>query len=120
MYMITLVLHNPDLLEEVLAAWRSVGIYRATILFSMGVGQANQKGGLRDDIPLIPSLEDFYEIPESLGRTIFAVVQEESMVKQVLEATQNVLGDLEQPKTGILFVTPVTQAYGLEKKKHTK
>jgi nitrogen regulatory protein PII len=120
MYMITLVLHNPDLLEEVLAAWRAAGIHRATVLFSMGIGQAHQKGGLRDDIPLIPSMEDFYEIPESFGRTIFAVVRGEDIIKQVLEATQNVVGDLEQPKTGILLVTPVTQAYGLEKSQRAK
>jgi nitrogen regulatory protein P-II 1 len=119
MYMITLVLHNPDLLEEVLAAWRIAGIHRATVLFSMGIGQVHQKG-LRDDIPLIPSLEDFYEIPESLGRTIFAVVRGEDIIKQVLEATQSVVGDLEQPKTGILFITPVTHAYGLEKSRNTK
>ena len=115
MYMITLVLHNPDLLEETLAAWRAVGIHRATILFSMGIGQAHQKGGLRDDIPLIPSLDDFYEIPESLGRTVFAIVRDESMISQILAATQSVIGDLNQPKTGILFVTPISHAYGLEK-----
>ncbi len=120
MYMLTLVLHNPDLLEEVIAAWRTAGIHRATVLFSMGIGQSGQKLGLREDIPLIPSLEDFYEIPENLGRTIFAVVRGEDTVEQVLEATQNVVGDLENPKTGILFVTPVTQAYGLEKKHSRK
>jgi hypothetical protein len=104
----------------VLAAWRTVGVHRATILFSMGIGQATQKGGLRDDNPLIPSLDDFYEIPASLGRTIFAVARGDDIVQKVLEATQSIIGDLNQPKTGILFVTPITQAYGLEKNRHEK
>ncbi|MCA2002266.1 MAG: hypothetical protein LDL51_10415 [Chloroflexi bacterium] len=115
-YMVTLVLYNPDLLEEVAAAWRQAGIQRATVLFSMGVGQIHQKTGLRDDIPLIPSLEDFYEMPQTLGRTLFAVVNSEDILPKIVEATRQVLGDLEKPKTGILFVTPVIQAYGLDKK----
>jgi len=120
MYMITLVLHNPDLLEEVLAVWREVGVHRATILFSMGIGQATQKGGLRDDIPLIPSLDDFYEIPASMGRTVFAAVRGDDIVQRVVDATQSIVGDLSQPKTGVLFVSPIAQAYGLEKNQQAK
>lgn len=117
MYLITFVLHDPDLLEEVLEAWREAGIYDATVLFSTGMEHIRQKGGLRDDIPLIPSLDDFYEAPQTLGRTIFTIIQDESRVEPIVAATQKIVGDLEKPDTGILFVSPLLRAYGINKQK---
>lgn len=120
MYLVTLVLHDPDLLEEVIAAWREVGISGATVLFSTGMGRLHQKEGLRDDIPLIPSLDDFYEAPQTLGRTIFTVIQEEAVIEKILAATQDIIGDLEKSDTGILLISPLFRAYGIEKKKGKK
>jgi hypothetical protein len=120
MYMIILVLHNPDLLKELMEAWDKEGVDGATILFSVGMGKFLEKQGLRDDIPLIPSLEDFYEASETLSRTIFATVKEEAMIDKIVAATQRVMGDLNKPETGMLLVMPVLKAYGLYKTGRTK
>ena len=120
MYQVTLVLHDPDLLEEVVAAWREAGVQGATVLFSTGMGRIHQKEGLRDDIPLIPSLDDFYEAPQTLGRTIFTVIQDEALIDKILAATQKIVGDLEESDTGVLLVAPLLRAYGVEKKKGKK
>jgi Kef-type K+ transport system membrane component KefB len=85
-----------------------------------GMGQFLEKLGLRDDIPLIPSLEDFYEASEKLSRTIFATVKEETMIDKIVAATQRVMGDLNMPETGMLLVMPVLKAYGLYKTGRTK
>jgi hypothetical protein len=37
------------------------------------------------------------------------------MVDRVLKATTEFVGDWSRPDVGVLFVLPVTQAYGLEK-----
>ncbi|MBK9600573.1 MAG: hypothetical protein IPO36_01830 [Anaerolineales bacterium] len=63
MYLIILFLYNPDLLEEVLKEWEEAGVENATVQFSTGMERVIQKQGIRDDIPLIPSLDDFYEAP---------------------------------------------------------
>lgn len=115
MYFVILVLHDPDLLEELMEEWDKEGVDGATILFSSGMGRYLQKQGLRDDFPLIPSLDDFYEAPETLSRTIFATVKDEAMIDKILAATQRVMGDLNQPETGMLLVMPVLKAYGLYK-----
>ncbi|MBE0670333.1 MAG: hypothetical protein IH588_07080 [Anaerolineales bacterium] len=115
MYLIILFLYNPDLLEELLKEWDNEGVEGATIQFSTGMERILQKHGLRDDIPLIPSLDDFYEAPETVSRTIFTVVKEESMIEKILNATQRITGDLNNDETGVLVAVPVLKAYGINK-----
>ena len=117
MYMILLILHDPDLLEEVLKEWQEAGVSGATIVFSAGMSRFRQMEGMREDIPLMPSLDDFYEAPPTLSRTIFTIVKEESMIERVHAATQRVVGDLTRPDTGILIALPVLKCYGVEERK---
>lgn len=118
MYLVIFVLNNPDLLEEIMSAWNKIGVDGATVFFSTGMERVRQKQGMgmRDDIPLIPSLDDFFEAPETLSRTIFTAVKDEAMIDKIVQATQELVGDLNEPETGILLVTPILRAYGLEKK----
>lgn len=116
MFFILFVMHNPDLLEELIRAWEAAGVKRATVMFSTGMRRL-QEQGLRDDIPLIPSLESFYQMSQTFSRTIFTTVQDESMIEKVLAATQRVVGDLRDHETGVFLVLPVIKAYGLEKGK---
>jgi len=115
MYLIILFLYNPDLLEELLKEWDGEGVEGATVQFSTGMERILQKQGIRDDLPLIPSLDDFYEAPETVSRTIFVVIKEEAMIEKILAATQRVTGDLNTPGTGVLLVMPVFKAYGIDK-----
>ena len=108
MYLIILFLYNPDLLEEVLKEWEEAGVENATVQ------------GIRDDIPLIPSLDDFYEAPETVSRTIFTAVKEEAMIDKILAATQRITGDLNNEKTGVMLVLPVLKAYGIDKQGKSK
>lgn len=120
MYLIVLFLYNPDLLEELLLSWSEEGVDGATVLFSTGMERLLQKQGIRDDLPLIPSLDDFYEAPETISRTIFAVIKEEAMIEKILAATQRVTGDLNIPGVGVLLVMPVFKAYGIDMQGKTK
>lgn len=116
MYMVLFVLHDICFMDEVLTAWEEAGVSGVTILPSTGLARLREKSTLRDDLPLIPSLEDITEHVENLNRTIFTVVDNEEMVDKVVEATQNIVGDLNLPNTGILVVIPVLRAYGLNRK----
>jgi hypothetical protein len=46
---------------------------------------------------------------------LLAVVNDTQPIDQLLEATERILGPLASPDTGILFVVPVEQAWGLRK-----
>ncbi len=116
MFLILFVLDDPDKLDEVLDAWEEAGVNGVTVLPSTGLGRIRRGADYRDDLPLIPTLGDFYNRTEEFHRTLFTVVQGEKMVKQVVAATEAVIGDLNLPNTGMMVVLPVSQAYGLDRK----
>ena len=117
MYLILFVLNDPDRLEELLIAWEENGVEGATVPFSTGLGRIRELQGWRDDMPLIPSLSDFYQAPENLNRTIFTLVRTEAEVDAIHAATKKVVGDFDEHRTGLLLVLPVARAYGLRKGK---
>lgn len=116
MYMVFFVLHDPNLLSDVLEAWNETGVKGITILPSTGLKRLQSDDVLREDMPLIPSLEDIMHQEERLNRTLFTIVEDDEMVDRVVQATQSVVGDLEQPKTGILTVLPIAKVFGLNRK----
>jgi nitrogen regulatory protein PII len=116
-YMILFVLHDADWMDEILTAWEEAGVSGITILPSSGLARLRQKGALRENLPLIPSLEDLIEHTENTNRTLLTIVDGDELVDRVVSATQQVLGDLNNPNTGILAVIPVARVYGLHRKK---
>lgn len=111
-HMILLVVDNPDQCPSVLDAWEELGVGGITILDSTGLGRL-RKAGLRDDIPLMPSLSHLLKGREERHRTIFTVVEGEEWVDRIVEKTQAILGDLNEANVGVLFVLPVSRVIGL-------
>ncbi|NLG98937.1 MAG: P-II family nitrogen regulator [Chloroflexi bacterium] len=117
-YMVLLVLHEVERLEQVLDAWEEAGVGGITLLATTGIGRIREKHALRDDLPLIPSLADLLMNPheELLNRTIFSIVDSEEMVDRLVEATERITGSLDLPHTGIIAVLPVARVHGLRRK----
>jgi len=113
MSLILFVLNDPDHLQAVLAAWERTGVGGVTVLPSTGLGRIRQKQGLREDFPLLPGLEDFYRHDADTSHTLFTIVDTDEMVQKVVQATRQVVGDLDQPGRGILAVLPTTSVHGL-------
>lgn len=114
-FMIFFVLHDLRKMEDVLNAWDKAGVSGITILPSTGLARHRNGGILRDDMPLIPSLEDLIERAQNTNRTFFSVVDGEEMVDKVIAATESVTGNLDLPDTGILIAMPVARARGLRR-----
>jgi nitrogen regulatory protein P-II 1 len=115
-YLILFVLHDQNLMHNILESWEKAGVNGITVLFSTGLKRLQAVDVLREDLPLIPSLEDFIQQEERLNRTLITIVQDDEMVDKVVEATQSITGDLNLPNTGILTVLPVARVYGLDRK----
>lgn len=116
MHLIMFVLHDPEKLTELLNSWDAAGVSGVTIIPSTGIGRLKASDMLREDLPLMPSLEDILEAPERYNRTLFTLVEGQEMIDRVVEATERVIGDLDEPNTGILTVIPVSRIYGLHRK----
>jgi nitrogen regulatory protein P-II 1 len=112
MKIILFVLNDPSKLVALLNAWKEAGANGATILSSTGMGRINQSMALRDDLPLMPSLSDFFVQSEELSRTLFTVIPDD-LVERFLDVTEHIVGDLQLPGNGILVVLPTDSVHGL-------
>jgi nitrogen regulatory protein PII len=117
--LVVLVLDDPEQCRDVLDAWEAAGAPGVTILDSSGLGRV-RRATLRDDLPLMPSLSDLLQRDEDHHRTLFTLIMDPSLIEVIVEATQAVIGDLDSKDTGLLFVVPVNQVYGLRKVGGTK
>ena len=116
-YLVLLVLHDLTRLDNILSAWEKTGVSGITVIPTTGIGRIREKFALRDDMPLIPSLDDLLlESREELqNRTLFSIVENEELVDRLITATEAVLGDMYQPHTGIIAVLPLARVHGLNR-----
>jgi nitrogen regulatory protein P-II 1 len=113
-YLVVLIVDDPIHCPAILNAWEDAGVSGVTILESTGLGRI-RRGGLREDLPLFPSLHELVEGEEVSHRTLLSVVKEQEMVDEMVRLAQGIIGDLDAPHSGFLFVVPVLQAYGLNR-----
>jgi nitrogen regulatory protein PII len=99
MKMVMLVLDDLNELDNVLDAWSDVGVTGVTIFETTGFFRRRAR-------PL--GLRFLFSIPQpgdgSFQRghyTLMAIVPNEETVYRCLEAAESVIGDLDQPNTGI-------------------
>ena len=111
-HMILLVLDKLEQCPSVLDAWDAAGAAGITILESTGLARV-RKSAIRDDLPLMPSIDSLLKGREEHHRTLFTVVEDEALVDRIIEVTQTITGNLDEPNSGALFVLPVTRAVGL-------
>lgn len=114
-YLVVLIVNDPEDCPAILDAWDAAGVSGITILYSSGLGHV-RKSGLLDDMPLLPSLEDLFQGEEVHHRTLMSVVEGQPMVDRLVQVTRSITGDLDRPHSGFMFVVPVSQVYGLDRK----
>lgn len=111
-HMVLLIVNNLEQCPNVLDAWEAAEVPGITILESTGLGNIRQ-AGIRDDLPLMPSLSDLLRTKEHRHRTLFTVVEGEEKVEELIAISQKILGNMDQPDNGVLFVLPVSRVVGL-------
>lgn len=94
MEMILFVLDDPGKIEQLLDEWRSIGITGVTVMESTGFHR------LKKRIPM-PFAYTAGNIVEEGHLTLFAIVKDNSVVKKCLAVTEKVVGDLNEPNTGV-------------------
>ena len=118
-YMVLLVIDDVEHGPAVLDAWEEAGVKGVTIMRSSGLGRIRQ-AGLRDDLPLMPGLDDLLESEEHPNNTFISVVDSQELVDKMVAIAQDILGDMNGSNTGFLCVLPVNQVYGLGKPRPDK
>lgn len=114
MYMIMYVSKDVEQAAEMLDVWVQAGVTGVTILESAGLQQA-VSGGIRSDVGIVFSLKNLLRAQEIHHRTLFTAIKNEDTLIRVIEASTRQVGDWSRPDVGVLFVWPLTQAFGLDK-----
>lgn len=99
MYMMMFVLDNPDHLDSILDAWKELGVGGATIFESTGYYRR------RHAQPL--GARYLFGAPSAAAQssqgnlTLFSIVPDETLIQRCIETAESIVGDLDQPHTGV-------------------
>jgi hypothetical protein len=116
MYMIMFVSRTVEQASDMLDVWVKAGVTGVTILESAGLQQTLENSGIREDVGIVFSLKSLMRAQEIHHRTLFSAIQDETILNRVVQATTAYVKDWSLPNAGVLFVWPLSHAYGLNKK----
>lgn len=108
MKLLILILNKVEKLEEVLEGFLEIGITGATVIDSVGMGHV-----LSEEVPIFAGLRFMFAGTKPHNKTIFSAIKDERE-KPAIELLQKILGDLNQPGTGIVFTIPIEKVEGLK------
>ncbi len=101
------VIQRPELLSSILLEFNNKGISGATVFESMGMGYL-----MAENAPIFARLSQVAMGSTAPSRTLMAII-EDHQVELAVEIIEDVIGDLTQPNTGIVFTVPVDFIRGL-------
>ncbi|PID86841.1 MAG: hypothetical protein CSA11_06435 [Chloroflexi bacterium] len=110
MYMLIMVLDNSEYLDDVLQAWVDAGVPGVTILESTGVDRVlprEQAGSM------FAGFSHIFGASRVGHNTLFAVIESMALAETAVQATEAIIGDMNNPRTGIMFTLPVAKTWGI-------
>ena len=110
MYLLVLVLENNELLPEILEQLLQAGVKGTTVLNSVGMGRLLAQYGKSS--PVGQLVKEKLRKGNYTNKTLFAVINAESLLNNAIDAIESVVGDLEKPDTGILFTIKLDRVIG--------
>ena len=110
MFLLVAVLNSDAHVRKVLEGFTAIDVGGATVIDSRGMGQM-----LAADIPIVASIARLLggsPVQES-SKMIFSVISNTEALERAKKIVLGAVGDMTQKGVGIMFVVPVSEAYGL-------
>jgi CBS domain-containing protein len=104
------ILHKTDKLAELLDTWQAIGVPGVTMFEGVGGFRANQrlkKGGFRS------SWGHLFKFDELHSKTLIAVIDGDDLLERAIAEAERLVGDFDDPNTGLLFTLQVNKVIGL-------
>lgn len=114
MYMVMFVLDDPSLLDEALDAWEKIGVTGVTVIESTGINRlrnARQVG-----TTFMAGINRLISGDLEMHYTLFTIVRGEETVQKCVAAVEKIVGDLDQPNSGVLAAWPLSFIKGVPEK----
>ncbi|MGI6684669.1 MAG: P-II family nitrogen regulator [Bacillota bacterium] len=107
MNMLVLILDDDNKVDEVLLTMSELGIKGATLIDSAGMGAI-----LRAQFPYMSNMRNVMQNKKIANKTILTVINNQELLRKTISSLKSQL-NLDKPGTGIMFVVPVTEVYGI-------
>jgi hypothetical protein len=107
MFIVMFVLDDPGRLDALLETWEEAGIRGVTIVESTGIHRRRKR-----ILPMRYVLPSTGNVEES-HYTLFAIVESDAVVRACLRVTEQLVGDLNEPNTGVFAAWPLTVVKGI-------
>ena len=101
MQLVFIVIHEPDMLQDVLTGLLEVGVTTATIFESQGMGQA-----VMDRLSIFSGFRDLWRGELGYNKTLFTVV-EDDVVQELAKVVKDILSSSDSLSKRIIFSVPV-------------
>jgi nitrogen regulatory protein PII len=108
MHLLVAVINQAEALDDVLSGFLELGITGATIINSEGMAHV-----LTHDIPLFAGIQTLISRSRAQNYTIFSVIDDDEKVDGAFAVIQDVVGNISDAGTGIVFTIPVTRVEGV-------
>lgn len=108
-HLLIVILDKPSQLPELLEAWHEINVPGSTVLQSAGGYLARnwlQQMGLG-------RMGELFGAEDVRRKTVLTVVEDDDLLERAIIEAERVVGDFYQPRTGLLFVVPVSRALGI-------
>lgn len=111
--MVVLVTPRVDQGHDIGNAWQEAGAPGVTYIESYGLQRMQEAGSNFQIMPGMMSMLAIMRGNEEHSILLFSIVDDETVVDKLIQATENILGDLSQPHNGIIFCLDVSRTVGI-------
>jgi len=108
MKLLVLILNRVEKLEEVLEGFLEIGISGATIIESVGMGHI-----ISEEVPIFAGLRFIFAGAKPSNKIVLSVIKGEKE-ESAIHMLKTVLGDINDPGTGIVFTFSLDRVEGLK------
>jgi hypothetical protein len=115
MFMIMFVLDDPARLDEVLSAMEEAGIKGSTIFETTGINRRRIQKQI--GAPFMAGINRLVGSEEENHYTLFTIVPTEGQLRACVSAIESVVGDLDEPNTGVLAAWPLSFVKGVSEER---
>ncbi len=103
---------------QIAQAWQDLGAPGVTIVRSYGLRTLQnevERGSIelpRMTVSMVSAMASIIDQVQKSGELILSVAEDE-LIDKMVESAQNVLGEMKNPDSGVVFVLPVERAIGV-------
>ncbi|MCD6521584.1 hypothetical protein J7K56_02295 [Candidatus Calescamantes bacterium] len=108
MKLLIIVLNREEILDDLLQSMVEAGIFGATIVESVRLAEV-----IASEIPIFAGLRKMMGGGRKFNRMIFAIVEEEEAVDELVNILKESGIDFSKEETGVMLLLPVEKIWGV-------